>query len=54
MMHEFDEQAIQELDAAKPKAVRPKAKPRAKTADAKRENVADATTLLAAKPFVPT
>ena len=49
MMHEFDEQAIQELDAAKPKAVRPKTKPRAKTADAKRENVADATTLLAAK-----
>jgi methyl-accepting chemotaxis protein len=30
MMHEFDEQAIQDDDAAKPKAARPKAKPVAK------------------------
>jgi methyl-accepting chemotaxis protein len=32
MMHEFDDQAAKDLDAAKPKAPRPKAKPQAKAA----------------------
>ncbi|MGT2435247.1 methyl-accepting chemotaxis protein [Bradyrhizobium betae] len=48
MMHEFDEQVIQDSDAPKPKAPRPKAKPRAK-GEAPKHNVADATTLLATK-----
>ena len=49
MMHEFDEQAIQDDDAAKPRTARPKAKPRAKDDSAKRRDVTEATTLLATK-----